>query len=174
MECRSKFEKCCVKLNTKVSSNPLGSRYPTGVQGPFISSPLLLRSLAHHSRFHSLLRSYFQKQLGHISPLHKLKALSTHPSVCFSFFDGRDNSNDVSNEDVPNSNMFSSLFTGREWTNVLLALNIIVYIAQVGTQNDLILWGAKINRLIDEGQLWTLVTSSFLHANVGHLLVNCY
>lgn len=36
------------------------------------------------------------------------------------------------------------------------------------------LWGAKVNSLIDEGQLWRLVTSSFLHANLGHLLVNCY
>lgn len=36
------------------------------------------------------------------------------------------------------------------------------------------LWGAKINSLIDKGQFWRLVTSSLLHANVGHLMVNCY
>ncbi|KAL6184152.1 hypothetical protein ACLB2K_045556 [Fragaria x ananassa] len=34
--------------------------------------------------------------------------------------------------------------------------------------------GRAINRLIDKGQLSRLVTSAFLHANVGHLLVNCY
>ncbi|XP_004299949.1 PREDICTED: rhomboid-like protease 3 [Fragaria vesca subsp. vesca] len=131
--------------------------------------------LAQHFHFDSLLRSYFQKQLAHISPLHKLKSLSTPTSICFSLFDGRDNSNDVTNKDIPNSNMSTrNFFSGRQWTNLLLAVNIIVYIAQVGTQNDLTLWGAKINRLIDKGQLWRLVTSAFLHANVGHLLVNCY
>ncbi|KAL2579142.1 hypothetical protein AAZV13_15G044500 [Glycine max] len=38
----------------------------------------------------------------------------------------------------------------------------------------LLLWGAKINSLIEKGQLWRLAMSSFLHANTGHLLVNCY
>ncbi|KAL5156995.1 RHOMBOID-like protein 10, chloroplastic [Glycine soja] len=32
----------------------------------------------------------------------------------------------------------------------------------------------KINSLIEKGQLWRLAMSSFLHANTGHLLVNCY
>nr|DAD39609.1 TPA_asm: hypothetical protein HUJ06_013932 [Nelumbo nucifera] len=32
----------------------------------------------------------------------------------------------------------------------------------------------QINSLIDKGQLWRLATSSFLHGNVGHLMVNCY
>lgn len=72
-----------------------------------------------------------------------------------------------------------------------------VYIAQVATKGKLMFWGAKvrtamcaryfrnynfnlrsellynlqINEFVDEGQLWRLVTSAFLHANVGHLLV---
>ncbi|XP_074324792.1 phosphoglucan phosphatase LSF1, chloroplastic-like [Apium graveolens] len=33
--------------------------------------------------------------------------------------------------------------------------------------------GHGINSLIDRGQLWRLVASSFLHANIGHLLINC-
>ncbi|PRQ19918.1 putative rhomboid protease [Rosa chinensis] len=153
------------------------SAIPTPVH--LIASATSIR-LTHRFRLHSLLRSYFQK-LVHIRPLHKLKQgfstipLSTHTSICSTFFNGRDNTNDLTNEDMPNSKTSTgNSFTGRQWTNLLLALNIIVYIAQVGTQNDLILWGAKINRLIDKGQLWRLVTSSFLHANVGHLLVNCY
>uniref|UniRef100_A0A6N2MNR6 Peptidase S54 rhomboid domain-containing protein n=1 Tax=Salix viminalis TaxID=40686 RepID=A0A6N2MNR6_SALVM len=28
--------------------------------------------------------------------------------------------------------------------------------------------------LIDKGQFWRLATSSVLHANIGHLMVNCY
>uniref|UniRef100_A0A803LJX2 Peptidase S54 rhomboid domain-containing protein n=1 Tax=Chenopodium quinoa TaxID=63459 RepID=A0A803LJX2_CHEQI len=44
----------------------------------------------------------------------------------------------------------------------------------MATRGKLMLWGAKINSRIDEGQLWRLVTSAFLHANIGHLLANCY
>ncbi|KAM7252309.1 hypothetical protein ACFE04_024192 [Oxalis oulophora] len=36
-------------------------------------------------------------------------------------------------------------FSKRRWTNILLAVNILVYIAQVSTNGKLLLWGAKIN-----------------------------
>ncbi|XP_065847835.1 RHOMBOID-like protein 10, chloroplastic [Euphorbia lathyris] len=62
----------------------------------------------------------------------------------------------------------------RKWTNVLLGINILVFVAQMATQGKLLLWGAKVNSLIDKGQFWRLLTSSVLHANVGHLMVNCY
>ncbi|KDP38882.1 hypothetical protein JCGZ_05039 [Jatropha curcas] len=65
-------------------------------------------------------------------------------------------------------------FNGRKWTNILLAVNVLVYVAQIATQGKLMLWGAKINSLIDKGQFWRLATSSLLHANIGHLMVNCY
>ncbi|XP_028204947.1 RHOMBOID-like protein 10, chloroplastic isoform X2 [Glycine soja] len=65
-------------------------------------------------------------------------------------------------------------FNGRKWTEILLAANVLFYIAQLATQGKLLLWGAKINSLIEKGQLWRLAMSSFLHANTGHLLVNCY
>lgn len=67
-----------------------------------------------------------------------------------------------------------NLFIGRQWTNILLAVNVLVYIAQFATQDKLLLWGAKINSLIDKGQFWRLATSAFLHANIVHLMVNCY
>ncbi|CAL9180552.1 unnamed protein product [Musa hybrid cultivar] len=63
---------------------------------------------------------------------------------------------------------------GRKWTNVLLAVNVLVYAAQIATQGKLLLWGAKVNSLINKGQLWRLVTSSLLHANIGHLMINSY
>ncbi|KAL6494530.1 hypothetical protein OROGR_031330 [Orobanche gracilis] len=68
----------------------------------------------------------------------------------------------------------SNLFDGRQWTNILLAANILVFIAQNVSDGKLLYWGAKINGLISKGQLWRLATSSFLHANIGHLLINCY
>ncbi|KAI4367445.1 hypothetical protein MLD38_023184 [Melastoma candidum] len=63
---------------------------------------------------------------------------------------------------------------GRGWTNVILALNILMYIGQVATEGKLLYWGAKINSLIEMGQWWRLATASVLHANAMHLMVNCY
>lgn len=65
-------------------------------------------------------------------------------------------------------------FNTRKWTNILLAINVLIYVAQLATQGKLLLWGAKINSLIDKGQIWRLATYSLLHANIGHLMVNCY
>ncbi|KAM2027853.1 hypothetical protein ACFX1T_020086 [Malus domestica] len=138
----------------------------------------------HHFRLRSIFHSYFQK-LAHHSPLHGLKEgfnflplprSNASASACFSFFGGGggETSDDSTNEAQISRFSTKSFFNGRQWTNVLLALNILVYIAQCATQDEILLWGAKINSLIDKGQLWRLVTSSFLHANIGHLLVNCY
>lgn len=62
----------------------------------------------------------------------------------------------------------------RLWTNVLLAVNILAYIAQVATQGKLLMWGAKVNSLIDRGEFWRLATSSLLHGNLTHLAFNCF
>ncbi|KAF5786604.1 putative rhomboid protease [Helianthus annuus] len=62
----------------------------------------------------------------------------------------------------------------RRLTNILLAINVLVYVAQIASRGQVLMWGAKINSLIDKGELWRLVTSAFLHANVGHLMINCY
>ncbi|XP_078179843.1 RHOMBOID-like protein 10 [Carex rostrata] len=62
----------------------------------------------------------------------------------------------------------------RFWTDVLLGANLLAYGAQVASKGRLVLWGAKVNSLIREGQIWRLATSSFLHANILHLMVNCY
>ncbi|CAK7357029.1 unnamed protein product [Dovyalis caffra] len=50
----------------------------------------------------------------------------------------------------------------------------LVHVAQIATQGKLLFWGAKINSLIDKGQFWRLATSSLLHVNIWHLMVNCY
>ncbi|XP_073126207.1 RHOMBOID-like protein 10, chloroplastic [Henckelia pumila] len=68
----------------------------------------------------------------------------------------------------------NDIFSKRQWTNILLAVNILVYMAQTFSDGKILFWGAKINSLISKGQLWRLATSSFLHANIGHLMVNCY
>ncbi|XP_019418477.1 PREDICTED: RHOMBOID-like protein 10, chloroplastic [Lupinus angustifolius] len=95
----------------------------------------------------------------------------------FSFFSGGGHGDHFRKAGMSNSNSNMSRknsFSGRKWTNILLAANVLFYIAQLASQGKVLLWGAKINSLIDKGQLWRLATSSFLHANIGHLMVNCY
>ncbi|THF94209.1 hypothetical protein TEA_029979 [Camellia sinensis var. sinensis] len=96
-------------------------------------------------------------------------------SSCRCFFSGEGSSNNSGNlgrSDLETSKRFS--FSGRGWTNILLMINVLVYIAQIATQGKLLVWGAKINSLIDQGQLWRLATSSALHSNIGHLMINCF
>lgn len=91
------------------------------------------------------------------------------------FFTGEESRKNSGGEGTPYSETSRRhSFNGRQMTNILLAINVLVYIAQIATQGKLMLWGAKINSLIDRGQLWRLATSSLLHANIGHLMINCY
>ncbi|GMY39194.1 RHOMBOID-like protein 10, chloroplastic isoform X2 [Fagus crenata] len=156
---------------------------------------LLQHRVTHHLRLASLFHSCFKKlsRLDHVPRLKDVwceKALqfkgfnflqlskdtmtSTY-STCLCFFNGGETRKDFGNDRPPHSNISTrNSFNGRRWTNMLLAVNVLIFIAQTATQGQLLLWGAKINSLIDKGQLWRLVTSSFLHANIGHLMVNCY
>ncbi|CAD6218986.1 unnamed protein product [Miscanthus lutarioriparius] len=59
----------------------------------------------------------------------------------------------------------------RLWTNVLLVLNVLAYVAQVASQGKLLMWEPS---LIDRGQFWRLATSSLLHADLTHLAFNCF
>lgn len=66
-------------------------------------------------------------------------------------------------------------------TNLLIAVNVIMYIATAvlasltGQRLEVLsILGADAYYYQSIGQLWRLVTSSFLHANEIHLLVNMY
>ncbi|WJX68315.1 hypothetical protein P8452_52695 [Trifolium repens] len=145
--------------------------------------------VSHRLRLEFLLRSCFKK----LAPVFRLKdkwcqrylqlkglnylklssdGLTSTCSTSFSFFNGGRPEASFGNADSKMSQ--KSPFNGRKWTNILLAANVLFYIAQLATHGKLLSWGAKVNSLIDKGQLWRLVTSSFLHANIGHLMVNCY
>ena len=63
------------------------------------------------------------------------------------------------------------------WT--LIALNVLVWLAMtaLGGSTDsrvLVAFGAKVNELIVQGQLWRLVTPIFLHIGIVHLAFNTY
>ncbi len=62
---------------------------------------------------------------------------------------------------------------------VILLLNILVWLAMtaLGGSTDpdvLIAFGAKFNPLIEQGQVWRLITPIFLHIGLMHLLFNSY
>jgi len=65
-------------------------------------------------------------------------------------------------------------------TMVILAVTVFIYLGQVLTQslfngNDLLFnLGGKINPLIEQGQIWRLITPVFLHASISHILLNMY
>ncbi|CAN8291373.1 unnamed protein product [Cochlearia groenlandica] len=102
--------------------------------------------------------------------------------ICF--FNGGDSSLGPRGEEGSSSSSSSSssqesskrniLDGRRRWTNVLLAINVIMYVAQVASNGKVLTWGAKVNSLIDKGQIWRLATCSVLHANPMHLMINCY
>ncbi|XP_020597345.1 RHOMBOID-like protein 10, chloroplastic isoform X2 [Phalaenopsis equestris] len=145
---------------------------------------------------HLLLRSSLCQDYNHLTELHKIKdswcrrphifnhyyllealydTFSSSCSSCFSFFSGSESGKRyVDTHKFQLKASTGSPFNKRLWTNILLAFNILVYIGQIATQGKLLLWGAKVNTLIDKGQLWRLLTSSFLHANIGHLMVGSF
>lgn len=64
-------------------------------------------------------------------------------------------------------------------TYALLALTILVFVAQLASQTMLgqdlpALFGMKANELILQGQLWRLFTPMLLHASILHLGFNMY
>ncbi|KAF9685024.1 hypothetical protein SADUNF_Sadunf03G0011300 [Salix dunnii] len=70
-------------------------------------------------------------------------------SSCMSFFHGGGTRQGFGNEGSPNMETSGrSSFNGRQWTNILLAINILqvlVFFAQIATRGKLLLWGAKVN-----------------------------
>ncbi|MCE5209257.1 MAG: rhomboid family intramembrane serine protease [Chloroflexi bacterium] len=62
---------------------------------------------------------------------------------------------------------------------ILLGVTVFIYILQVLSENLfgtdlLLLYGAKINELIYQGQVWRLITPMFLHGSLMHIAFNMY
>lgn len=64
-------------------------------------------------------------------------------------------------------------------TYIFIIINIVIFLLMelAGGSNNtkvLILFGAKVNALIDLGEYWRLLTSVFIHIGFTHLLFNVY
>ncbi|KAG9156321.1 hypothetical protein Leryth_009185 [Lithospermum erythrorhizon] len=76
---------------------------------------------------------------------------TAYASLFFVNGDGsQNNDNDI---EKMNSKKPRGFTIRRQWTSVLIAINLLVYAAQVASQGKLLLWGAKVNSLINRGQL---------------------
>lgn len=65
------------------------------------------------------------------------------------------------------------------FTYTLLGINLIVFLLMTlagGSTNQsvLIAFGAKVNTLIQAGQIWRFLTSAFIHIGIMHLAFNLY
>lgn len=67
-------------------------------------------------------------------------------------------------------------------TNILIAINLLVFLISAWISKNifnidiytLIIMGAKVNSLIDNGQVWRLITCAFLHGGLIHIFFNMY
>lgn len=67
-------------------------------------------------------------------------------------------------------------------TNILISVNIVIFILTAFMSNSiynidsrvLIGMGAKVNVLINHGQIWRLITCTFLHGGLAHIAFNMF
>lgn len=90
--------------------------------------------------------------------------------------------NDINAKTVRDNETFSKIF---ERKNVIITpmlificviMFILMYIFGNGSENTgtLLLFGANLRVLVQNGQVWRLLTSVFLHIGIAHLIVNMY
>jgi len=67
-------------------------------------------------------------------------------------------------------------------THIFLASNVVIWLVmslfgliyELSVTHQLVLFGAKVNLLIAQGETWRLFTAMFLHVNLIHLFFNSY
>lgn len=99
-----------------------------------------------------------------------------------------DEENDIINPPLSKKEKVSGLFSlvipteGYFITPIIVILNILVFIVMaisgvhliMPSSESLLLWGANFRPLTIEGEWWRLISSTFIHIGIFHLLMNMY
>ncbi len=90
--------------------------------------------------------------------------------------------NDINAKTVEDNKIFTKIFEPKKMvvTPILILLCVVVFIAMYiwgnGSENTLtlLMFGANNRYLVQQGEIWRLASSMFLHIGIIHLLVNMY
>ena len=117
------------------------------------------------------------------------RLVSTFPAIKDDLLEGKNNldliinvTNDINEKTQKSNKLFEKVFSPKKIivTKALILINIIVfllmYILGQGSEDieTLLLFGANNITLVKMGEVWRLLTCSFLHIGFLHLLVNMY
>ena len=117
------------------------------------------------------------------------RLISTFPAIKDDLLEGQNNldliinvTNDINEKTQKSNKLFEKVFSPKKIivTKALILINIIVfllmYILGQGSEDieTLLLFGANNITLVKMGEVWRLLTCSFLHIGFLHLLVNMY
>ena len=59
-------------------------------------------------------------------------------------------------------------------TTALIVANVVAFVAQAASNDRLYLWGVLFGPLVEEGEVWRILSSGFLHSGLLHIGFNMY
>lgn len=104
------------------------------------------------------------------------------PSIKTGLIDDKDNvdllinvTNDINEKTAKDNKVYESVFKPKKIivTNVIITLCVLVYILQLFNPKLLYL-GANISDFVKMGEVYRVITCTFIHAGIIHLLCNMY